>query len=443
MKTSFWHIGPLAAILLTAATALADDWRQWRGPYLNGSSDETNLPVSFSWTENVAWTARLPGTSGATPIVLADRVFVSSTVRGSRDLVGLCYRAKDGEFLWRRTLGRAAPIPRTDLASPSPVTDGERVYFTYGSGEMAGLDLDGKVLWTRNLTKEYGCLAIMFGFASTPLLYEGKLLLPVLRREKPYRYNVGANLPRRGPFDSFLLALDPKTGKTLYRHVRETDAVDESREAYITPSPCEAGGRKQVILNGGTYVTSHDPATGRELWRWPYKTTSRPTQQRVISSVVVGEGLIFAPHARKDTGVIALDPGLSGRVPHERFLWRFNSPTPDASTPLVYRGLLYVLAGDSKVMTCLEPKTGKVKWQKALDGAGPYRASPTGADGKIHCLSEGGDVVILAAGGKFRELFRFSLASTPSRSSIVAARGSLFIRTADRLLCLRKPGPGP
>ena len=440
MKTSHWRIGPLGAIFLTAVAALAGDWRQWRGPYLNGSSDETDLPASFSRTENVAWTARMPGTSGATPIVLGDRVFVSSTVTGSRDLVGLCYRAKDGEFLWRRTLGRGAPVPRADLASPSPVTDGERVCFTYGSGDMAGLDLDGKVLWTRNLTKEYGCLAIMFGFGSSPLLYEGRLLLPVQRREKPYRYNLGANLPREGPFDCFLLAVDPKTGKTIYRHVRQTDAVDESREAYTTPSPCEADGRKQVIINGGTYVTSHDPATGRELWRWPYKTLSRPTQQRVISSVVVGEGLIFAPHARNDTGVIALAPGLSGRVPHEKFLWRFDSPTPDASTPLVYRGLLYILAGDTKVMTCLDPRTGKVKWQKALGGAGPYRASPTGADGKVHCLSEGGDVVILAAGEEFRELSRFSLRSTPSRSSIVAANGSLFIRTADELLCFRKRG---
>jgi len=438
MKTGLRSMRPLAVVLLTASAACAGDWRQWRGPYLNGSSDERNLPASFSRTENLAWTAPMPGTSGATPIVLGDRVFVSSTVKGGSDLVGLCFRATDGKVLWRKTLGRGARVPRADLASPSPVTDGQRVVFTYGSGDMAGLDLDGKVLWRRNLTKEYGCLAIMFGFGSSPLLYDGRLVLPVLRREKPYPYNLGAKLPRKGPFDSFLLAIDPKTGKTIYRHVRDSRAVDEAREAYVTPTACETGGRKQVVLNGARCVTGHDPATGKELWRWPYKATRRLTQQRVISSIVVGEGLIFAPQARENTGVIALPPTFRGRVPHDRYLWRFNRPTPDASTPLIYRGRLYVLAGDAKVLTCLDPKTGKVTWQKALGGTGPYRASPTGADGKIYCLSEGGDVVILEAGERFRELFRFSLKSKPSRSSIVAANGSLFLRTADELLCLRK-----
>jgi outer membrane protein assembly factor BamB len=435
-------IEAILAILLAAGSLRAGDWPQWRGPFFNGSADETHLPASFSRTENLAWTAAMPGASGATPIVLGQRIFVSSTVRNSADLMGLCLRLADGQVIWRVKLARAGPtLPRGDYACPSPVTDGRRVVFTYGTGEIVAVDLDGKELWRRDLTKEYGCLAIMFGFSSSPLLYEGRLFVAVLRRHRPYSYNHGAKLPRDGPLESYLLAIDPQTGKTLFRHIRQTDAVDESREAYTTPVPCEAAGRKAVVLNGGTYVTAHDPATGGELWRWRYDIPRRPTQQRVIPSVVVGEGLIFAPQARGEA-TIALKPGGSGLIPQNQYVWRFGDLTCDASTQLLYRGRLYALDGDEKVLSCLEPQTGKVTWRQRIGGEGPYRASPTGADGRVYCLSEGGDVVVLAAGDRFGELSRFSLDSRPCRSSIVAAGGSLLIRTAEQLLCLRRRPAG-
>jgi len=427
--------------LAVATSAPAGDWTQWRGPHFNGSADETLLPERFSRTENFAWSARMPGSSGATPIVLGDRVFVSSSVKNSNDLVGMCLAAKDGKVLWHKKLGRGARVPRSDLACPSPVTDGKHVAFTYGSGEIVGLTLDGRELWRRDLTKEFGCLAIMFGFSSTPLLYEGRLILPVQRREKPYRYNMGADLPHDGPLDCFLLAMEPATGKTIFRHVRQTDAVDESREAYVSPMPCEHGGRKEFVLNGGTYVTGHDPETGRELWRWKYDIPSRPTQQRVIPSVVVGDGLIYAPQARGNA-TIALKAGAAGRAGRELQAWRLDEPSCDASTQLIYRGRLYTLDGDDKVMACVEPATGKVFWQAKLGGQGPWRASPTGADGRIYLLCESGEALVIAAGDAWKELHRFSFGSSlPSRSTIVAAAGSLFVRTADELICLRKAAP--
>jgi len=438
MQGRNWRIGWLAGMLLSATAAKAGNWPQWRGPHFNGSCDETQLPERFTNTENVAWTARLPGTSGATPIVFGDRVFVSSTAQSGRDLVALCFAVKDGRLLWNKRLGTGGRVPRSDLACPSPVTDGEWVVFTYGSGLIAGLTTDGKVLWQRDLTREYGCLAIMFGFSSSPLWYEGRLVLPVLRREKPYRYNLGASLPRKGDFDSYLLAMEPKTGKTIYRHVRETDAVDESREAYVTPVPCELAGRKEFLVNGGTYVTGHDPATGRELWRWKYEIPSRPTQQRVIPSVVVGEGLIFAPQARGNA-TIALKPGATGQAGKEIEAWNLPEPSCDSSTQLVYRGRLYSLDGDAKIAGCLDPKTGEVLWRSRLGGGGPWRASPTGADGKIYLLCETGEALVLAAGDEYKELHRFDFDSPkPCRGTISAAAGRLFVRTADRLICLRK-----
>ncbi len=142
----------LTAMLLPACPSSAGDWPHWRGPYLNGSSDEKNLPVTWSKTENIAWTASLPGHSSATPVIVKGKVFVSSTDRDSSDLLALCLDARTGRELWRKKLGASSrKVPRNNPATPSPVTDGKNVYFMYGSGDLASLDYEGNVLWSRNL----------------------------------------------------------------------------------------------------------------------------------------------------------------------------------------------------------------------------------------------------------------------------------------------------
>jgi len=439
MHLKRWH-GPMALslglVVLAAGVARAGDWPQWRGPNLNGSTDETNLPARWSKSENLAWVARMPGTSGATPIVLGDRIFVSSTTRHSDNLVGLCLSTKDGQVLWQKTLARGkSGTGRGEIAASSPASDGKTVYFTFGTGDIVAVDQDGKALWSRNLVKDYGCLAIKFGFACTPLVRKGRLYLPVLRRRKPYSYSPGANLPQTGPLESYILCMDARTGKTIWRQVRQTDASDESREAYMTPMAIEAGGRTEIIIPGGEFVTAHDAETGKELWRWEY-TRKREIWQRIVVSPVIGEGLIYVCQAQTQ-GIYALKPGGSGRIPHASYVWKFTGGAPDVCTPLLYRGRLYVLAGDSKVMSCVDPKTGKAIWSERIGGAGVWRASPTGADGKIYCISEAGDFLVLAAGEKFRELYRFSTKASPCRSSIVAANGSLFLRLSLHLICVR------
>jgi outer membrane protein assembly factor BamB len=124
--------------------------------------------------------------------------------------------------------------------------------------------------------------------------------------------------------------------------------------------------------------------------------------------------------------------------------WKFGELSPDVPTPLLYRGLLYVICEEAKTISCLDAKTGKTKWESHFAGNGPWRASPTGADGKIYCISEGGDFVVLAAGGeKFHELYRFALGARPCRSTIVAANGSLYLRLSKHLACVRKGGAKP
>lgn len=166
----------IIVVLLVGARVLAGDWPHWRGPFLNGSSDEKNLPATWSKTENVIWVASLPGHSSATPIIANGKVFVSSTDRNSDALLALCFDARSGKELWRKKLGESSrKVPRNNPATPSPVTDGRHVYFMYGTGDLAGLDYEGNVIWSRNIEAEYGNISIKYGYSSSSLLYDDKL----------------------------------------------------------------------------------------------------------------------------------------------------------------------------------------------------------------------------------------------------------------------------
>jgi len=434
----------LVTIFLASAAVTAGDWRQWRGPNLNGSTDETNLPTDLTKAANTAWTTSLPGPAGSTPIVVGKRIFLTSTRARLDNLMAMCVSATDGKVLWSKTLSSGKPPSRIGaIAGSSPVSDGKWVYFLFGSGDLVATDLAGEIQWTRNLARDYGPFAIRFGYSATPLLREGKLYIPLLRTEKPWPTTVGKDLPHATPLKSLILCLAAETGKTTWAHVRDTDAKSDCRDTYITPMAVTVKGRTELIMCGGEYVTGHEIETGKELWRWEY-TTTREIWQRIVASPVVVDGLVLVSQAH-GRGMFALKPGLQGTVPHDKAVWLWegdDAGAADCCSPLVYRGNVYVIAGDKrkgKALTCMEPKTGKIKWRQEFKAAGPWRASPTGADGKIYCISEGGDVVVLAAGDEYKELFRGSLKVKPCRSTIVAANGQLLVRTAKDLICLRKP----
>jgi len=428
MKQTIFTI-VVAATLCTPV--LATDWPQWRGPFFNGSTDETSLPTSWSSTRNIAWTRALPGPSGATPVVCEGKVFVASTVEDSPDLVALCLDAASGDVLWRRVAGRDdRRFPRNNLASPSPVADGTRVIFTYGNGAMVAFDLDGESLWSRNIEDDYGNLALQFGYSNSPLLYDGRLFVSIIRRNKAYRGSKEGE-----PFESFVLALDPATGRTLWERPRATNAFDEGMETYSTPIPFVRNGKVEILNTGADFITAHDPATGKELWRFEY-WTEKVRDSRIIPSLVSGAGLIFGT-IHKGQGVFAVQPP-EGDSP-ARILWRFEDAAPDCPTPCFYRGRLYVLDGmrHGKVVSCLEPKTGEVLWQGKIGGRGPWRASLTAGDGKLYCINETGEVVVLRAGDKgFKILFETKIDEKPIQASIAIAEGRLYIRTAETLYCM-------
>lgn len=421
--------------LILAGQVLAGDWPHWRGPFLNGTSDEKGLPETWSTTQNVAWSAPLPGHSSATPVIAGGKVFVSSTEEDSDNLFALCFDVKSGKELWRRRLGRSSrQVPRNNMATSSPVTDGNRVYFMYGSGELAGLDHEGKSLWSRNLDSEYGNISMKYGYSSSPLLYDNKLYILMQRRDRTYRSPDSSNL------DAFMLAVDADTGKNIWKQPRETDAMDESQDSYSSPLLYTNNGRDEIVVIGADYVTANDPATGNELWRYGY-AVEKKSQWRNISSLGLGQGLLYGIRPKGGSGLFALKSGGRGNLGDSFVAWQFNGPTPDVCTPLCYKGNVYVLDGKSGgILTCLDAKTGRQKWQGTLGKRTPaWRASVTAADDKLYCINEGAEAVVLAAGGdEFKVLSRIDMDDKPVQASIAIAEGRLFIRTANLLYCISK-----
>jgi len=430
---------PLVVSAVAASSlALAENWPQWRGPFSNGSTTETGLPATWSveGKQNIAWVAPLPGSSAATPIVWGDRVFVSSVDKDTKDLLALCLDAATGKVLWRKPVGkdRKAPVGGNNMACPSPVTDGKAVWFYYGTGLLLAFDFEGKQLWARELEKDCGEFVVKYGYSSSPLLFKGKLHIVVMQNASPQKYS-RTHDNRPGPLESFLLALDPASGKTLWKHVRPTNATDESVETYLSPIPYEASGRAEIIIPGGECVTGHDAATGDELWRWWYQPADRQTWQRTVNSAVPGDGLVYAVRP-KHRSVFAIKGGGKGELGDDGLAWRLDQVVPDVITPLLYQGRLYVANDANRVMACLDAKTGKKLWEGKLEMNGVLRASPTAADGKVYVISQNGEVAVLAAGDEFKVVSRIQMGEGPCLSSIAAANGRLFIRTAKGLYCI-------
>ena len=228
-------------LLLASGPVRGENWPQWRGPHFDGSSAERGLPIKFSKSENVKWTAPMAGQSAASPIVWGDHVFISTIDPQKRSLWALCLDRKTGKRRWEREIGQGdRQDEKSNYASPSPATDGELVFFFYGSGDLAAFDLGGKQVWARNIQKDYGQFAFNWTFSSSPLLFQGKLYLQVLQRNVPVNGRGRAD----GPNDSYLLALDPRTGREVWKQPRPSEAREESREAFTTPVPFTENGRR-------------------------------------------------------------------------------------------------------------------------------------------------------------------------------------------------------
>lgn len=426
----------VALALLAAQAAQAGDaaaWRHWRGPHLNGSADARNLPAEWSQSSNVVWRATLGGTGGSTPIVISNRVFVTGENPDTRELVLGAYDLGSGVQQWELPGGTGTKPLRGTLASPSPVADTQRVYAVFGNGAVLAVRYDGVPVWRRDLERDYGKLVFGFGYSSSPLLYDGRLYLAVIRRDTAVE-TPGAGRPAQA---AYLLALDPATGQTLWRRPRLSQAPEESQEAYTSPIPFQApGGPSCLVLYGGDAVTGHDPATGEEVWRWEWRRPVKKTRDRIITSPVVADGcvVICLPHSAR---VVAVRPSWDGRRWRVEQAWSTETIGSDSATPLVYNGVLYVLDGDRRWLAALAPDDGSLLERMDLDIPAYMRASPTGADGKLYCVAEDGTVVVVKAGLELTVLSRVEMVGQDAHASAVAVGERLLLRIGRMLYCVR------
>ncbi len=424
----------IAALNCAVVAAFAGNWPQWRGPNFNGSADESGLPTTWSKTENVVWKTPLPGQSGSTPAVWGKSIFLTSP-DAQKNLNLICVDRTDGKVRWQKTVGFGDKSKgNNNMASPSATTDGKAVFALFGTSDLAAFDFDGKELWRRNLGKEFGKFAIMWIYGSSPVLFEGRLYVQVLQRNPvpPDYTNASDGKEER---ESYILCIDPQTGKDIWKHVRPSDALKESQEAYTTPIPFKQGDHWELAVLGGNYLTAHSLVDGKELWRCGGFNSKNDSWFRTVPSPVAGDGMLFASAPKREP-IFGIKTGGTGDVTGTRVAWAFKENPTDWSTPLYYKNKLFVLDGDRKVVTCLDPKTGEKKWQGNLGLRETFWASPTGADNKIYCIGESGTTVVLDAGDEFKILATNKLDEGPVRSSVAVSDGQIFVRTTQNLYCI-------
>ncbi|MCB1035009.1 MAG: PQQ-binding-like beta-propeller repeat protein [Acidobacteria bacterium] len=420
-RTRRFFLPLLSSLLaLALAPAVAADWPQWRGPALDGSSEETGLPLTWSATENVLWRLAMPARSAATPIVWGDRIFLNISYDPDKDgrLELWCVSRSEGKVLWKRPLGQGNELKyKQHMSTPSPVTDGKRVWVMTGTGVIKAFDFDGKELWARDLQKEYGTFGLQWGYASSPLLFEGALIVQVLN-----------GMHTDDP--SYLLSIDGGTGKTRWRTERPTKAIRESPDAYSTPMLLRREGRAEVVVSGGDVLTGHDAVNGKELWRVGNLNPGNSPAGRLVASPLVSGRRIFAFGKRGPIQAFEAPEG-SGAPP--KLLWNYDKGT-DVPTPVTDGTYLYVI-NDRAVAWCFEAATGRIVWGPERMPSGTYSASPVLADGRIYVTNEEGTTAVLEAGPKFNLLAENALGSY-TLSSPAIADGKIYLRTSDYLYAI-------
>lgn len=401
--------GALAACLL-GSTVQAENWPQWRGPLLSGISNEKDLPVTWSQTENIAWKLEMPAWSGATPIVWDNHIFLN--VAEGENLYLWAVDRNKGTVLWKRSFGGGnVKMQKQNMSSPSPVTDGKTVWSITGTGILKAFDYSGKELWSRNIQKDYGAFGLNHGYASSPLLHDGYLYIQVLHGMKT-------------DDPSYILKIDGKSGKTIWRVERPTTAERESPDSYATPMLLKNGKDLELVVLGGDCITGHDLATGKELWRGGGLNPDNNPFYRMVASPVVWDGVVYAPTRVKP--LTAFKAGGRGDITTSHRLWQFNNG-PDVPTP-VTDGKYFYSINDRGIVYCLDAKTGKEIYGGKRIKPGTYSASPVLADGKIYITSEEGITTVLKAGPEFEILAENNM-NEYTLSTIAISDGQLFLRT--------------
>jgi outer membrane protein assembly factor BamB len=384
-------------------------WPRWRGPSGQGLVVGSGYPDAWSATENILWKSPVPGSGNSSPIVWGDRILVTTAYDNGRRLSVLAFRRTDGSRLWEVF----APAGRSDTgahfknghASATPATDGERVYVSFGPRGLLAVDMNGKLIWHRDL----GPMDPYHGAAGSPLLYRNRIIL--------YQDQFSG---------SFIAAFDTRTGQQVWRTSREANV------GWGTPIAIRVGDHDEIIVNSQQRVHSYDPETGRELWR------CSGTTFEVIPTPVVGYGMVFCASGRAGP-TLAIRPGGRGDVTSSHLAWTSPRGSPFVPSPILYGEYLYMVNDMASIATSLEAQTGKTMWQGRLGTAmrEGFSASPVAVDGKVFFTNDEGETFVLRAGPKF-ELLHVNRIGEPTLASPALVDGRWYIRTDKNLIAIGK-----
>jgi hypothetical protein len=425
-----------AALLLTfqASFAFAENWPQWRGPRLDGTSQDTGFPTAVS-QETIKWKTELPGSGHASPIVWGDRVFTVAAVQDTGDRLLLCLDRATGALLWKTTV-MSAPMEAihrlNSQASSTPATDGERIFTAFldtnetpetrkanegrviPKGEVpkstvviSAHDFSGKQIWQ----VRPGLFSSKHGFCSSPVLHKDKVIV---------------NCDHDG--DGYIVALSREDGRELWRVARPNNT-----RSYCVPIIRELAGKTQMILSGTKCVTSYNPDNGSLIWMM-----DGPTEQFVASLVYNDHaGYLFLTAGFPEKHILAIKPDGTGNVTQTHIAWRTNQGAAYVPSPIA-EGDWCLVVSDSGVAHCFEAKTGRIAWEERMR---EHHASLVSAEGKVIFINDFGVTRVVKPGDKY-ELVAESEVGEKVFASPALSEGQMFVRGDKSMICVgaRKGG---
>ncbi|WP_461509147.1 outer membrane protein assembly factor BamB family protein [Rhodopirellula baltica] len=442
------HVLTMAAIALAGMSVCsqtqADQWSQFRGDQANGVA-ETSHPAQWSETENVAWVHPMQGEGWSCPVVWDDRIFLTEAVPSETKAESdgddnyraqgkdpsqktyqwqvVCLDSQSGNELWRKTAREGRPVMErhssNTYATETPVTDGKHVYAYFGMMGVHCFDMDGKLVWQRDLG-QYKMRA-GWGTSSSPVLLNDKLFLQVDNEEQ-----------------SFLVALDAETGEEVWRVAR-----DEPSQ-YSSPIVWKNSLRTELIV-GGTNYRSYDPQTGELLWQLNMqKGRSSATPLAIGDRLYVGTE--YRNRGGSDDGggyLFAIAPGGQGEIGtsedsanDEFIVWKNPESGIQMASPVLCKGHLYLLERRSGVVHCINADTGEMVYEKRIPRARAFWASPWVMDDQVFCIDTNGTTFILSGGPDFEVVGKNEIDEL-TWSTPAIADGALYFRTASKLYCIR------
>ncbi len=439
---------PILVWLIACASVSGQHWPSFRGPNASGVSDGHPTPVKWNAPsgESVLWKTPIPGVAVSSPVVWGDRVFVSTAVSSdphatirtglygdvepSSDLSRHSWRLvaldkRTGKVLWERVAHEGVPRtkrhPKSSQASPTPVTDGRHVVVSFGSEGLYTYDVDGKLLWKRDL----GVLNAgwfydpdyEWGVGSSPIIWKRSVIV---------QCDIQKN--------SFIAAFDVATGQPLWRTPRE------EIPSWSTPAIYEGNGRAELVTQATNFTRGYDPSTGQELWRLAGNS------EITIPTPIIGANLIIVTNGYRGVQPIyAIKPGAKGDITlkgeqtqSEFIAWSTKRGGPYIPTPLIYRDQLYVCSNNG-VLSAYDARTGQRLYQERLGGTGgSFSASPVAADGKIYLASEDGDVFVIKAGPTYELLATNSMGEALMATPAIS-EGLIIIRGLKDVFAIGQP----